>query len=94
MKLEFLPEAEEALFYLAQWVEERNTTGSGERFITKFIDKIDSFVLPGVVYAICPNVSLSALKLRCIAIDDWVIAFKQTKEKFVVHYVLYGPALR
>ena len=46
MNLSFMPEAENALFEIAIWVEERNTTDSGIRFITKFIDLISDYVLP------------------------------------------------
>jgi len=94
MNVTLLPEAEKVLLNISEWVEERNTIASGERFIIKFTNRIKSFALPRVLYAICPHESLAALKLRCIAIDDWVIAFKQTKEEFVVHYILYGPGLR
>ena len=40
MNFRFLPEAEDALFEIASWVEERNTPGSGTRFINKFIDRV------------------------------------------------------
>ena len=90
----FLPEAEEIILEISSWVEEKNTPGNGTRFMTKFINRISAFALPNVTYMICPNKSLAALKLRCIAIDDWVVAFKQTKEEFTVHYILYGAGLR
>jgi hypothetical protein len=43
---------------------------------------------------ICSYPPLAALKLRCIAIDDLVIAFKQTTTAFTVHYILYQAGLR
>ena len=94
MNLRFMPEAENALFEIGIWVEERNTADSGIRFINTFIDKIESYVLPSVKYPICKNKVLASQLLSCIAINDWVIAFKQNKEEFVVHHILYGPGLR
>jgi len=94
MKLRFMPEAENALFEIGIWVEERNTAESGIRFINKLIDQIDAYVLPHVRYPACKNKVLASHHLSCIAINDWVFAFKQTKDEFVVHYILYGPGLK
>ncbi len=94
MNLRFMPEAENALFEIGIWVEGRNTVGSGIRFTNTFIDKINSYALPNVKYPICKNKILASQFFCCIAINDWVIAFKQTKDEFVVHHILYGPGLR
>lgn len=94
MKLHFLPEAENALLEIALWVEERNTPGSGSRFVSKFIDKVSAYALPKVTYAICRKRSLAALELRCVNIGDWVVAFRQTQEEFTVHYIIHGSGLK
>jgi len=94
MNLRFMLEAENALFEIGAWVESRNTEGSGSRFINTMIEKIAAYALPAVQYPICKNKVLAARKLSCIAINDWVIAFTQSKEEFVVHYILYGPGLK
>jgi hypothetical protein len=94
MKVYFLPEAEEVLFQIALWIESKNTQGSGERFLEKFITETSSFALPNVKYAICRNKLLASFSLRCITIDNWVVAFKQTKTEFVVHYILNGSSLK
>jgi len=94
MNVFFKPEAEEALFEISKWVEEKEGSGSGIKFAEAFIDRIVEFVLPDFKYARCFNDSLAAQNLRCIAIKDWVIAFKQTKDEFIVHYILYGPGLK
>lgn len=94
MNVLFKPEAEEALFEISKWVEEKEGKGSGIKFAEAFIDRITEFVLPDFKYARCFNDSLAAGSLRCIAIEDWVVAFKQTKTEFIVHYILYGPGLK
>jgi len=94
MNLRFMPEAENALFELGMWVERRNTQSSGSRFINTMIDKIAAYALPAIQYPICKNKVLAARKLRCIAINNWVIAFTQSKDEFMVHYILYGPGLK
>ena len=94
MKLRFMPEAEDVLFEIGEWVEERNTAGSGFRFINNFIDEVAEYALPNVSYPVCKNKALASYALCCIAINDWVIAFEQTKEEFIVQYILFGPGLR
>jgi hypothetical protein len=94
MKLLLMPEAEEILFDIGLWVEAQNTPGSGNRFTDAFIDKIATYALVNVKYTICKNKVLASFHLSCIAINDWVIAFKQTKDEFVVHYIIYGPGLK
>lgn len=94
MNLRFMPEAEEALFEIGMWVEGRNTAESGTRFTDKFIDQIASFALPNVKYPICKNKVLASYHLHCIVINDWVVAFSQSKDEFLVHYILFGPGLK
>ena len=94
MKLRFMPEAENALYELEIWVEQRNTPGSGTRFINKFIDKIAGYAVPNAVYPSCKNIVLAWYGFSCITINDWVIAFTQNKGDFIVHYILFGPGLK
>ena len=94
MNLRLMPEAEEILFEIGMWVETKNTPGSGERFINAFMDKLSAYVFPNGKYPLCKNKFLASYRLSCIALNDWVEAFKQSKEEFVVHYILYGPWLK
>lgn len=94
MKLVFTPEAEEALFEIALWVEQQNTRGSGDRFVNRFIERVSAYARPNVFYAICKNKALAALGYSCISIDDWVIVFTVTKKEFILHYILLGSALK
>jgi hypothetical protein len=94
MRLRLMPEAEEILLEIGIWVEAQNTPGSGNKFVDAFIDKIASYAMPNVKYPACKNKVLASFRLSCIAINDWVIAFKQTKDEFVVHYIVFGPGLK
>lgn len=93
MNITFLSEAEAALFEIALMKEE-NEAGSGEPFITDFLQRLSSFPIKGFDYAVCPYPPLDGIKFQSIAIDDWVIAFLQQAEDFTVHYILYQPGLR
>jgi hypothetical protein len=93
MNIIFLPEAEAALCEIAL-TQEENEAGSGKLFIKDFIERLSEFPIPGFDYAICPYPPLDSMKFQSIAIDDWVIAFMQQDEDFVVYYILYQPGFR
>lgn len=93
MSVMFSYEAEKALFEIGTWVEERNTAGAGIRFIDRFIDRIEAFAVHGATYAICNHLTLAQKGLRCVQIDDWVVAFHQTKERFDVRYIIHASGL-
>lgn len=88
MNILFLPEAEEALFEIA------NAKQNPKAFINDFLQRLSSFPIKGFDYAICPYPPLDRMGFQAIAIDDWVIAFMQQDEDFLVHYILYQPGLR
>ncbi len=90
MKLEFQPEAEEVLFAIGEWAERRNTPGSGSRFINRFINKIARLAIPKVSYALCKDPVLAARALQCIQVDNWIIAFKTVKGRFIVHNIIHA----
>jgi uncharacterized membrane protein YiaA len=94
MIVHFMPQAEEVLYEIGLWVEEKNTPGSGMRFVNSFINKVEALALPNVEYAICKQVLLKAAGLRCVPINDWIIAFSIDKSIFTVHFILHGTLIR
>ena len=89
-----MPEAEDALLDIAEWIETRNTPESGNRFVANFIDILSGYAHPNTSYALCKNKHLAALKLQCVTIDNWVVAFKFSKKTLTVHYILFGAGLK
>ncbi len=94
MKVQFMPQAEAALFEIGTWVEMKNTEGSGARFVNRFIDKIVAYALPNAKYPDCKETTLQLMGLQCIAIDNWIVAFSIRANIFMVHYILHGSNIR
>jgi len=84
INITFYPQPQAALFEMALNAQHTNN----------YLHRLSQFPIPGFNYMICSYLPIAALKLRCIAIDDWVIAFKQTTTDFTVHYILYQAGLR
>lgn len=94
INITFYPQPQSALFEMGLNAQHTNKSETPEAFTNNFLHRLSQFPIPGFNYMICPYPPLAALKLRCIAIDDWVIAFKQTTTAFTVHYILYQAGLR
>ena len=93
MEVFYSPEAELALIELSDWIEEQNTPGSGDRYFRRFVQKVKDFAIGTSQYSLCHNEELRKIELRCIAIDNWVVAFRIDNSVFRVYRILYGPSL-
>ena len=78
---------------IADFVESKNTPGSGARYALKFKSAIERIALPGVQYPICNHVVLAAYKYSCSHFNDWVIALRIENETLVVYEIIHGSLL-
>jgi hypothetical protein len=93
MRVIYLPEAEETFFEVSYFVDSINIEGTGDKWVDKFISAVYSYAKPDVTYALCKDDYLASLDLRCININDWIIAFKIEEDVFVVHKIIRGSIL-
>ena len=94
MKVIFKPKAEETLQNIAEFIDDMNVSGAGERWAEKlvaFIFKIAE--LQNLKFPLCNNESLANNGFSCIIYKGWVIAFKIEKQNFVVYQLILGPLL-
>ena len=61
---------------IADFVESKNTKGSGARYALRFKTAIQQLALPDVQYPLCNHPVLAAYKYSCSHFNDWVIAFR------------------
>jgi hypothetical protein len=67
----FTPTANQALMDICEFVELKNTEGSGERFYYKFESFIKTLLpLTNLKFPLCRNEELAALKYSCIVFQD------------------------
>ena len=93
MTIEIKQPAMQALEEIANWVEERNSLGSGERYLEKFYLFIQSYAVSAEKVPLCKFPEFKAAKLKCIFFGDWVISFKIIDKKFVIYTVVHGSWL-
>jgi plasmid stabilization system protein ParE len=94
MIVQYMPQAEEVLYEIANWVESKNTPGSGFRFVEAFMDQIAALALPNVKYADCKHEIFAREGLQCVPVQDWIVVFRIEKNKFTVHFIVHGSLLK
>ncbi len=94
MKVFYTPRAQKAIELIAAYVENKNTSGSGNKFALKFESAINKFASENVVFTKCRNEILSYLAYSCLTINKWVVAFKIKQNKFIVYRIIWGGLLK
>ena len=86
--------AQSQLESIAEFVESKNTTGSGLRWLEQFYDFIEPYAQPNLKYALCSDKEFALQKFSCIVFrKKWIIAFKISSSKFTVHHIVLGSLL-
>ena len=93
MKLNITPKAASVIDSIAEFVESKNTPGSGNRFALKFMLAIEKLAVPNVQYALCSHHVLASLRYSCSHFNDWVIVFRITGDELVVCEIIHGSLL-
>jgi plasmid stabilization system protein ParE len=92
----FKPAALKALIRLCDYVEAKNTAGSGYRFQEKILDFIESNALIlSISYPLCFNAKLAVRGYSCFIFQKkWVIAFRITENKMIIYRIILGAKLK
>jgi hypothetical protein len=93
MRVILMPEAEEVLLEISEFIESINTEGSGKRWLDKIQFFLTSYAKSNVVYALCQNEDFALSGLSCITYNGWIIAFKIEEDLFVVYKIIRGSIL-
>jgi hypothetical protein len=78
---------------IADFVESKNTKGSGARYALRFKTAIQQLALPDVQYSLCNHPVLAAYKYSCSHFNDWVIAFRIENNVLIVYEIIHGSLL-
>jgi plasmid stabilization system protein ParE len=94
VKVTITPQAAKVIVGIADFVESKNTPGSGTRYVRKFMTAIKRLAIPNVQYTICNHPILAAYRYSCTHFNDWTIAFRIIDNKeLVVYEVIHGSLL-
>jgi len=93
MDVFYTTRAQQAIELIADFVESKNTKGSGKRFARKFESAINKYAKENVDFAKCKNTILAALGYSCLTVRNWVVAFKIKRNKFIIYRIIWGRLL-
>lgn len=93
MEIEIKAKALKTLDEIANNLEELNTEGAGSRWLDKFLQRMQAYAKPNVIYAICKNKMLAKKRYSCITLKRWVVAFKIVKNRFIIYEIIHGSLL-
>lgn len=93
MLIKITPKALRVIEAIADFVESKNTKGSGARYALKFKSAIEKLAVPNIQYAPCNHPVLAAYKYLCSHFNDWVIVFRINNDELVVYEIIHGSLL-
>jgi hypothetical protein len=94
MKVSISDAAYAKIIDVAEFIDDINTPGAGDRWITKTMEFIEEYArLKQVRWSLCRNNYLAAMEYNCLIYKNWVIAFKIERGKFMVYDFIYGSLL-
>jgi hypothetical protein len=88
-----MPKAMQVIASVADFVESKNTLGSGARYALKFKSTIEKLAIPNVKHTHCHHPVLAAFNYSCSHFNDWVIAFRISDGELIVHEIIHGSLL-
>jgi hypothetical protein len=94
MNVVFKHSAEDTLRDIAEFIDDMNVSGAGERWAERFVEYIYRIAkLENLKFPLCHNESLANAGFSCIIYKGWVIVFKIEKQNFVVYQIVLGSLI-
>jgi hypothetical protein len=94
MKVLFSDAAYAKILDVAEFVDNINTPGAGDRWVERLVDFIQDYAkLKRIQWPLCRNKNLAANFYSCLIFKNWVIAFKVENREFKVYDFIYGSLL-
>ena len=95
MKLVVRKSVGNTLADLADWIDEQNTIGAGDRWLKQFYAYLENIGKINLKYAICKDESLARYEYLCFTYNKkWVVAYKITAHKLTVFRFILGSRLK
>jgi len=93
LKVKYSNSAEKTIEEIADFVEQLNTKGSGERWKERFNNKIYKYAEP-IGYSLCRHILFALRNYSCISIGNWIVVFKIINDTFYVYRIINGSILK
>ena len=89
MQVKYTGDAFTSLTELINFIELKNTSGAGIRWLNKYEKFLQTSLLNAAKRKICSNETFKKFKLRCIYFKDWVIAFSINNDNILIEAILH-----
>ena len=89
MEVKYTTDAFASLTQLINFIEAKNTTGAGIRWLNKYEEYLTKAFINAKKKRLCTNETFRKLNLHCINFNDWVIAFSIHQESILVEALLH-----
>jgi hypothetical protein len=93
MKIVFSETAIQTLRSLAQFVESKNTKGSGKRYVTKFLSYIQDTLNSFSKHAVCKHAQFAINSWRCFLYKDFVIVYSVVDDTIFINIIIHGSLI-
>ena len=93
MKILIKAEAAATIIEIANFVEAKNTKGSGKRFAVKFMKSISAQLKTFNKHLLCKYPEFAKLKWKCFAYKNWIIAYQTEAEFIEIKVIIHGSLL-
>lgn len=93
MEIKYSIQAKYTISVIANFVDESNTIGAGERWNTRFRKQISKYALP-IKYSLCRHKFWAKRKFSCVAVKNWVVVFKIENDIFYVYRIIHASLFR
>ncbi|HLP19074.1 MAG TPA: hypothetical protein VK174_02160 [Chitinophagales bacterium] len=91
----FTTSAYDALLDICEFVEQKNTEGSGKRFFSKFEAFMQKYLpLTNLKFPLCKSEELAIHYYSCIVFQKkWIVAFRYNEEQITIHRIILGSKI-
>ena len=89
MPVKYTTDAFASLTQLINFIEAKNTSGAGIRWLTRYEKHSSKALLNAKNKKLCNNETFKRLNLHCIYFNDWLIAFSIHEDFILIEALLH-----
>ena len=94
MHVNYTTDAFSSLIQLVNFIESKNTFGSGLRWLKRFEMFLEKKLHTAEQIKLCNNYTFYQLNLRCIYFNEWLIAFSIHEDTVLIEALLHKSRIR
>jgi len=93
VQIEISEDAEEMILSYVEWLEARNSSGSGSRFLINFNNYLRRLKKSYPYFIPFPNLILRSKNLFCSSYRQWIVGFEMAHERLIIRAFIHKSRL-